>query len=595
MKFKLMLCIFLFLLSAQAFAQNKSIYEKKVESFNQNGQQDKIIPYLQMELKTQPKSENLLRLMGFQYLQINNSEMGERYYREALVVNPACARCYLNIGRIYMQKNDFKQALNYLDKALDIEPKDDLLFSNRAQIKEALGDKFGALADHNTAIELAPKNANAYTERGIYNVNQKHKALALADFNQAINLDPNNYYPYFYRSRIKFESNDLDGALTDVNKAIELGAQQYQLYNFRGTIYTTLKQFSKALEDHSNAIKLNPNSFLGYLNRAEVYYALENMDASCQDYAQAKAMAQKEKINDPALFKNIEDSMMDFCDASKASYYYQRGVAFYNLKAFDKALAIYAAGLQKFPKNAMILSFKGNAHLALKDYKNAGSDFAAALDNKASLLTELEHNPRFETASNQDIHSFYNGSVALIYYNNAECKMYDEKFEEALMDMNLAIELAPNKADFNKEPFYYRRGNIYLEMNKHDLAKADFSKSIQLNKNYAPAYISRAIAKITAVEKSKKIKSLVSLKLPNQPFRINLGVKPKTLLQVPPDMTSALEDCNKAIELDGNIGFAYYVRGQIKSFLGYPDYCIDLIKAQNMGIEVEKSLLIGCN
>jgi len=593
MKFKFSLL--LFLLSVQAFSQNKSIYEKKVESFNQNSQQEKIIPYLQMELKAKPKNENLLRLMGFQYLQMNNLEMGERYYREALVVNPACARCYLNIGRIYVQKKDFIQALNYLDKAVVIEPKDELLFSNRAQIKEASGDIFGALADHNKAIELAPKNANNYTERGIYYLNQKYKALALADFNQAINLDSNNYYPYFYRSRIKSEDNDLERALVDINKAIALSGQQYQLYNFRGTIYSTLKQLSKALEDFSTAIKLNPNGFLGYLNRAEVYHELENMDASCQDYAQARAMAQKHKINDLAFFKNIEDSMLDFCDASKASYYYQRGTAFYNLKQYDKALLIYASGLQKFPKNSLILSFKGNAYLALKDYKNASSNYEAALHNKVGLLAELEKNPRFATANKQELQAFYNASVASIYYNSAECKIYDDKFDEALIDMNQAIALAPSMADFNKETYYNRRGNIYLEMKQYDLARADFSQSIQLNKNYAPAYISRAIAKITSVENSKKINTLISVKLPIQPFRINLGRKPKTSGQVSPDMISALADCNKAIELDKNIGFAYYVRGQIKSFLRYSDYCIDLIKAQKMGIEVEKSLLIGCN
>jgi len=41
------------------------------------------------------------------------------------------------------------------------------------------------------------------------------------------------------------------------------------------------------------------------------------------------------------------------------------------LKKFDKALEIYDAGLTKFPNNAMLLSFRGNTHLELKDFKNA--------------------------------------------------------------------------------------------------------------------------------------------------------------------------------------------------------------------------------
>ncbi|MEO5911324.1 MAG: tetratricopeptide repeat protein [Pelobium sp.] len=588
MKLKFIFYLLLILVSAKSFAQSKSVYEKTVDSFVESGQQDKIFPYLQTELKKQPKNENLLRLIGYQYLQINNAEMGEKYYRDALAVNPNCARCYLNIGRIYAQKNDFKQALTYLDKAVATDPNDDLLFSNRAKIKEMSGDKFGALADHNKAIALAPKNADSYTERGIYNLNQNYSALALADFNKAIELAPDLSYPYYYRSKIKLENNNLEDALTDINKAIALDNRQYGLYDFRGRVYSALKQPMKALEDYSTVIKLKPNFFLGYLHRAEVYYELENMDASCEDYTQAKAMAQKEKINDPALLKNIEDVILDICDASKASFYYQRGVAFYNLKQYDKALAIYTSGLQKFPKNAMISSFRGNAFLALKDYKNAGADYESALANKPSLMNELENNGNYSRASQEERLSFYNGSLASIYYNIAECHIYNEKFEDALIVMNQAIALAPNIADFKKETYYDRRGNIYLEMNKYDLAQADFSQSIKMNQNYAPAYISRAIAKISAIENVKKSDAIISAKLPNQPFRINWGIESKkSSKNSEPNIISALEDCNKGIALDGNNGFAYYIRGQIKSFLGYSDYNVDLIKAKEMGIEVD--------
>ncbi|MFD2287094.1 hypothetical protein GJU39_10625 [Pedobacter petrophilus] len=51
MKFKFIFYLLLIFVSAEAFAQNKSIYEKAVDSFIQTGQQEKIIPYLQTELK----------------------------------------------------------------------------------------------------------------------------------------------------------------------------------------------------------------------------------------------------------------------------------------------------------------------------------------------------------------------------------------------------------------------------------------------------------------------------------------------------------------------------------------------------------------
>ena len=593
MKFKFIIFLVFSLGTTQVFAQDKSIYEKAVDSLTRINQQDKIIPYLESQVKKQPKNEKLLRLIGFQYLQLNQTDLSEKYYREAIEVNPSCARCYLNIGRIYALKNDFKQAIDYLDKGVSIDPKDDLILSNRAQFKERIGDNFGALADHDKAIAIEPKNANNYTERGIYNLRQNYVALALADLNKSIAIDPNNYQAYFYRARLSLEKGDFPEALKDVDKAILLDGKQSMFYNFKASIYGRLKQFNNALEAHNIAIKLNPTDFYTYLNRADVYYQLENIDATCQDFTKAKELMLKENINEPEMLKSMQESIADFCDDTKASYYYQRGVAFYNLKQYYKALAIYTIGQQKFPKNPMILSFKGNAHLALKDYKNAATNYQLALANKEALMTEIKSNPRFKKATEQDFQSFYNASVASIYYNDAEAKIYNDDLDGALITINKGISLAPNMSDFEKETYYNRRGHIYLAQQKYELALADFNQSIQINEKYALAYVNRAVAKISLIEKSNKKLTVVNAKLPDQPFRINWPLKNKVKNEEP-DLLAALADCNKAIALDPTMGYAYYISGQIKQFLNYPDYCVDLLKAKKMGIAVEEILLANC-
>ncbi|UZJ63398.1 hypothetical protein OKW96_12835 [Sphingobacterium sp. KU25419] len=97
-------------------------------------------------------------------------------------------------------------------------------------------------------------------------------------------------------------------------------------------------------------------------------------------------------------------------------------MAFYNLQQYEKALKIYDAGLRQFPDNAMILSFKGNAHLALKDFTNATLNYDIALINKASLMLEFKNNPRFINASQQELQSYYDASLADIIITTRKVK-----------------------------------------------------------------------------------------------------------------------------------------------------------------------------
>jgi hypothetical protein len=60
------------------------------------------------------------------------------------------------------------------------------------------------------------------------------------------------------------------------------------------------------------------------------------------------------------------------------------------------------------------------------------------------------------------------------------------------------------------------------------------------------------------------------------------------------NIISALSDCNKAIEIEPKSDFGYYTRGQIKKMLNQGDYCLDLLKAKELGYPLEEELINGC-
>lgn len=583
------------LISTLTFGQTNEIYQKVGDSLIKSRKYDELIKYFENELTNHSKNEDVLRWLGYGHIAKNNLDLGEKYYTEALTVNPKCARCYLNIGRVQSLRGENNKALEYFDKAVNTDPNDALLYSTRARLKEILGDKFGALRDHDKAIEIDRQNPESYIQRGEYHSRAGYQFLAIADYTRAIELAPNLYYPYFKRASLYFGQKRIEEAMTDINKAIELDSNQFSLFTGRGAIYEVMQEYHKAINDYNKAISLNKNDFLPYLNRATSFYKLEELDASCSDYLFLKSLINNGEITEKAIIDEINGAIQDICDTSKASYYYQRGVGYYNLKEFQKALDIYALGLQKFPENGMMLSFKGNAHLALNQCEKAIECYNLSLKYKESILTEIKINPRFVLTSNDEIISFYNGSLASIYFSISQCKTILGLFDEALKEINTALELSPDIKDFNKEEYYNFRGYIHLMNGKYELAISDFDKSILINRNFPLAYVNRAIAKVSLAEKVKIKSYTIRGDFNTQPMNVNWNSPTKwSLKKSETNILSALTDCNKAIEIDNKLGYAYYIRGQIKQMLTYGDYCLDLLTAKSFGLTVENELIRNC-
>lgn len=357
----------LLLFATISFGQSIN-YEKHTDSLSRIGEQAKIIPYLEQELKTNPNHERLLRMLGFYYVQEKHLNVAEEYYRQALAINPECARCYMHIGRIYAMRNDLSSALENFNKGIGIDPKDGLIVFWRARLNEYQGNNDAALADWNKTIAL------------------------------------------------------------------------------------------------------QPSDLVSYLQRASLHFKMENLDSACLDYQTAQRLNAEQKLKDTLLTSQIETAIQHICNPEKPAYYYQRGIAFYNLKQYQKAINCYDQGLIKFPGHAMILNFKGNALLALKQYEKAISSYQLALKNKENILKEIKLNPGFSTNkqkqhpdSENDIKNedqIFKSFIAEIHYHIAECQLATKNLKLALASIDQAINLAPDTKDFPKEMYFNLREQI---------------------------------------------------------------------------------------------------------------------------------------
>ena len=101
----------------------------------------------------------------------------------------------------------------------------------------------------------------------------------------------------------------------------------------------------------------------------------------------------------------------------------------------------------------------------------------------------MDYNTFFEAVS---------GDVtALFYYQREQAEMQCRMYQQALDDINKAVDMEPEDVDFLVE-----KGSVHLRVNQLDEAIATFQKAISMNDQYAAAY--RMLGYCQAMQKKNK-------------------------------------------------------------------------------------------
>jgi len=579
------------LILASASAQKKGAYATAdslvhVKKFKES------IPFFEKALKSNPKDIKALRGIGYANAKLGNFDLAEKHFLQALTIDPSCSRCYVNLGEVAWARKDHALAEAYYSKAIALD-NNSFLLTQRAYLRELKGDKFGALADYNKAVELRPDSGAYYIFRAAYNKRMGYLPLALSDINKAIALEPANAGFYFERAEFYYGRQMIKEALEDVNKGLTLDSTLVALYTGRGAIYSTLGERQLALQDYTKALTLSPEDHLTLYDRGLERYYLEDMDGSCEDIMKAYKIAKEIDPSDPNLPK-MELSINDYCDSSRASYYYQRGIAYYNLHKYNASIEAYSRGLAKF-NSGMMYCFRGNAYMMANDPKNAVADYRKSLARMENMKMEMSENPRYKDANPDTIRIYLAGFSAEMYQSSAQCYAALREFPAALQAIDSALLIFPNgQQGLRKETYYNIRGNILFATGKFEEAIKDFDAAIRYNPRFELAYINRALARVNVEARMVPV-DLILHGSETEPFNLDwilpvaIGKKkiPAALLQ------SAMADCDKALSLNKDLAYIYYVRSYVMRYQ-YADFCKDLNKAKELGFPVQKELADTC-
>lgn len=401
-------------------------------------------------------------------------------------------------GAEAIQKQKYDEALEYLEKEISENPKNGYAYMLIASINEDENKHGEALTNAELAFKYLPKKDKeshgiTHMTRGTTYLSLEDTVKALADFTASIKLFPEGKESrekraYIYRSQKKY---DLSNA--DFEKIISLYKGDVSGYMGIGYNCNEQKKWDEAIDQFSYVIRMYPSYAPAYTARAESYIGKKNFDKATDDLMSAlkkdndkntlKVMCSlegsaytklKEKLQIQAAIEKTS-SAWDACNGllhenkrqfKQARKYYEEAnkrephsgflerisTCYYYEGLYEKSLEIIEKALNMAPQDKSLLTGKAKALYQLEKTKDA----IVVLDSILSADSEY----------------------AIGYFHRAKCKKYLDDYNGAIDDYNMAISVDPKSSYL-----YSARAYMYNKVGKADLAKKDYEKVVELEKN----------------------------------------------------------------------------------------------------------------
>ncbi len=481
-------------------------------------------------------------------------------FRKSLERRPDNPNVFYSRGTTKIRMGDYEGAIEDFDTLILLRPDIEEAFLNRAVAKARLERYEEAIADCNAAIKINFLYTDAFIQRGLFENELGAFEKAMNDFDQAIKLDEKNPLTYFYRGNAKIKMGDTVAALHDFDRVIELDPQNDLTYYNRALLKMEQKDYQGALEDFKNVLRINPDNVYTWYNMGYAEMQLERYDDALVSYSKAIE-----------LFPDFAAAYM-----SRSSVKQKTGDYKGAKEDYDTGIAIV---------NAV----------------NSGEDFGSINQGYSADSTYLRRIIEFETDFNSDgvsqgrvqyrqVFIQLKPNIGIVYIPAGEAiglqlqtgyrydplntlKYNDDDFAYALSSEPIKL---PDKEARNLsqkidsvqyfDPFnaenYFRKGTFNaMMMNFNDALRA-FNRAVELNPRFREAYFNRANINFELIEHRFSINEsepqiTITRNAPQDKKKVNHpGI---------PDFSSVLADYDRVIELDPQMSYAYYNRGNIKN------------------------------
>lgn len=466
-----------------------------------------------------------------------------------------------HLGIAEYEKGNYQEAVEYYNKGIEAKPGDSCLFNNRGLACYELRKYDEAISDFTKAIELKPDFQEAFFNRGRahwrkggYNKTE-FLDKAVSDFSKGIELNPDDMEAYYNRGlayssymhwhKKKITKTKRSGftpeatynfvkALFDFQKVIDSDspysalaiAGKANLFYRHANWEVAIMEYKKAIERKEEIIKVVGKEGYGgmFAPMGRTYMALGEMENAFSSYSkfmdlvpnplatfhkEGPGLGMGYAVHTAQSLKKYEkavewyDRRIAIAEQPTARDYFSKGLCYYKLKEFDKAIDSYNTGLDlyasgKAPKRGfgasegdarrylgMIYKDKGDTERAEREFHNAIRLYSKKKEprERKKEVKERKKESKEEIKARKEQEEMLRAMRARAKYEGRGlCYLELGEYDKAISDLEKIKE--SKRRPQNYITAQKNIGVSYLRMGDKEKAKEYFEKTIKLAKGY---------------------------------------------------------------------------------------------------------------
>ncbi|MEO8385019.1 MAG: tetratricopeptide repeat protein [Betaproteobacteria bacterium] len=192
----------------------------------------------QYEIARQADRRNpqLTLQLGLAHFALQHWDEAERFYREAIRLEPRLPVAHYNLGVLLQHKRELAAARRAFESALVHQPRFPEALNNLGNVLLALREPTGAERCYRQAIEVRPTFANAHHGLGLMLIRQSRNADALKHLRIAVEHDGDFFDAWLDLAECQAQSGDVGAAKGSV-AAVLARDPQHAVARFRQAVY----------------------------------------------------------------------------------------------------------------------------------------------------------------------------------------------------------------------------------------------------------------------------------------------------------------------------------------------------------------------